>query len=104
MIYHSFHNQYEIIVRKSAQGSYLVVYLPYAPDGQETVLHAYPREEEAIRGAKLFPERYQHALLRGYVLENQSLLHSSGKSIHLSFAMDLSISSERFRVILDSAS
>jgi hypothetical protein len=82
--------------------SFMVIRTSYAPIHQESVLHAFPGEQEAVKAAKQFPARYQLAKVRGYVLEDQYFQHANGKSIHISFAMDLSISNEKFRSILDS--
>jgi hypothetical protein len=101
MTFNSFHSDYELTVRKMGS-SYMVILTSYAPVHQEAVLHAYPVEQEAVQAAKQFPARYQLAKVRGYVLEDQYFQHANGKSIHISFAMDLSISNEKFRSFLDS--
>ena len=103
MTYHSYHSTYELAVRTTGPLQYMVIFQPYAPGAAEVVLHAFSTEDEAIRAAKAFPERYQLAVVRGYVLEQSYFIHSSGKAIHVSFAMDLSISNEKFRHILDPA-
>jgi hypothetical protein len=102
MTFNSFHSDYELTVQETHHRKYMVVMTSYSQDNPTNVLHVYTSEQEAVQAAKQFPARYQLAKVRGYILQNQYLQHSSGKSIHISFVMDLSISDEKFRSILDS--
>jgi hypothetical protein len=102
MTFNSFHSDYELTVQSTHHQKYMVVMTNYQQNNQSNVLHVYSSEPEAVQAAKLFPARYQQAQVRGYILQNQYLQHSSGKSIHISFVMDLSISDEKLRSILDS--
>lgn len=100
--YHSFHHHYELLVQESPSNQYWVVMkLDRVTPPTEIVLHEYRYKDMAITAATIFPELYQFAQVKGFTLEDKYFVNSQGKSIHISFAMESTMTLEQFRAILD---
>lgn len=99
-LFHAFHHDYEIHVEQTAEPRFNVVMTPYA-NRKPIVLHAYATAAEAEAAARKFPACYQTAAVKGFALQDKYFVNGSGKSVHISFAMDLGLTLERFRSVLD---
>lgn len=98
-VYHAFDLDYELYVEESSAQKYYVVMKVYAEE-QPVVLHAYSTKVEAIAAAQAFPKLYRTARLKGFELNGQYFEHPSGKSVHVSFAMEPGASPDKFMKIL----
>ncbi|GAB2693897.1 hypothetical protein ACFQWB_02755 [Paenibacillus thermoaerophilus] len=98
-LYHSYHSSYELTVCKSA-GGYMLQFESYRQPGAPISLHEFAREEDAAAAAKRFPELYQQAELQGYTLKGPFFVHSTGKSVHVSFVFEPGMTLNRFRELL----
>jgi len=99
-LFHSYHHHYEIMVEETPERQFHVIYTPYA-GSKPVVLQAYTAAADAEAAARRFPAYLQLAELKGYRLEDKYFVHSSGRSVHVSFAMDPRMTREKFRAILD---
>lgn len=99
-LFHSYHHHYEIFVEQTPERQFHVIYTPYA-SRKAVVLQAYAAAADAKAAARRFPAYLQLAEMKGYRLEDKFFVHGSGKSVHVSFAMDPRMTREQFRTILD---
>lgn len=98
-LHHSYHATYELSVERSGGGC-LLIYEPYRQPSVRIPLHEFVSAEDANAAAKRFPELLQHAELQGYSLNGPSFVHSSGRSVHVSFAFEPGMTLNRFRELL----
>lgn len=98
-VYHAFDYGYELYVEEGPAQRYHVVIHEYK-EGGPVVLHAYPDKETAIAAAKSFPKLYRTAMQRGFRLKGQYFEHPSGKSVHVSFAMEPGTTTDQFMKVL----
>ncbi|MDF2721403.1 MAG: hypothetical protein K0Q59_1078 [Paenibacillus sp.] len=98
-VYHTFDLHYELYVEETASMRYYVTMNVYSQPAP-VVLHAYSSKEQAIAAAQLFPKLYRTAQQKGFVLSGQYFEHSSGKSVHVSFAMEPGTTPDKFMKIL----
>lgn len=98
-VFHAFDHQYELYVEETASKRYYVTINLYSQPAP-IVLHAYSSKEEAIAAAHSFPKLYRTAQQRGFNLSGQYFEHPSGKSVHVSFAMEPGTTPDKFMKVL----
>lgn len=98
-VFHAFDHDFELYVEESAMRRYHLV-LKWYNDNSPAVLHAYSSKDEAISAARMFPKLLRTAQQKGYRLAGQYFEHPSGRSVHISFAVEPGMSQDKFMKVL----